>query len=354
MARAKGRGSAGDPQADLPHQDRVVRREINDMGQKTNPIGLRLAVNRDWRPSGTPARRIRQAADRRPPDPRDAQEEARVGVGAADPHRASGQPRRITSYTAASGRRHRPQGRGHRQAARRAEPMTGKRDYVNIEEVKQARNRRAAGGRNDRAAARAADQFRRAMKKALQTAKGLGAEGIKIVLRRAAWAARKSPAASGTARARAAAHAARGHRLRLRRGQDDLRHPRHQVLDLQGRGRFRQAAEPPATPGPRLTGSERATAQIVTEDSHAATANQVPQGPKGPQRRRGRAARSLRVVRPQGDRTRPAHRRQIEAARVAIDASRQARRQDVDPHLPGQADHQEAGRSPHGQRQGTA
>ena len=37
-----------DPQAPLPHQDRFVGRIIG-MGQKTNPIGLRLAVNKDWR-----------------------------------------------------------------------------------------------------------------------------------------------------------------------------------------------------------------------------------------------------------------------------------------------------------------
>ena len=44
--------------------------------------------------------------------------------------------------------------------------------------------------------------------------------------------------------------------------------------------------------------------------------------------------------------------RQIEAARVAHDPRDEARRQGVDPDLPGQADHQEAGRDPHGQGQG--
>ena len=40
-------------------------------------------------------------------------------------------------------------------------------------------------------------------------------------------------------RARAAAHAARGHRLRLHRGEDDDRPDRRQVLDQQGRGHAR-------------------------------------------------------------------------------------------------------------------
>jgi large subunit ribosomal protein L16 len=44
--------------------------------------------------------------------------------------------------------------------------------------------------------------------------------------------------------------------------------------------------------------------------------------------------------------------RQIEAARRAITPPHQARRPHLDPHLPGQADLAEAGRGPHGQRQG--
>ena len=44
--------------------------------------------------------------------------------------------------------------------------------------------------------------------------------------------------------------------------------------------------------------------------------------------------------------------RQIEASRVAHDPRHEARRQGVDPDLPGQADHQEAGRDPHGEGQG--
>src|SRR5204863_1495833 len=37
-----------DFKAQLPHQDCFVRR-IDFMGQKTNPIGLRVAVTHDWR-----------------------------------------------------------------------------------------------------------------------------------------------------------------------------------------------------------------------------------------------------------------------------------------------------------------
>ena len=44
--------------------------------------------------------------------------------------------------------------------------------------------------------------------------------------------------------------------------------------------------------------------------------------------------------------------RQIEAARIAMTRAHQARRQGLDQRLPGQAGHQEAGRDPHGFRQG--
>ena len=46
--------------------------------------------------------------------------------------------------------------------------------------------------------------------------------------------------------------------------------------------------------------------------------------------------------------------RQIEAARVAMTRFDQARRQDLDPRVPGQADHQEAAGNAHGQGQGRA
>ena len=56
-----------DPQAQLPHQNCFVRRIIF-MGQKTNPIGLRVAVTKDWRSKWYAEKKgIRQAAHRRPP-----------------------------------------------------------------------------------------------------------------------------------------------------------------------------------------------------------------------------------------------------------------------------------------------
>ena len=76
--------------------------------------------------------------------------------------------------------------------------------------------------------------FRRAMKRAVRNAMRLGALGIKVnvagrlngaEIARTEWYSRRS---------RSAAHAACGYRLRLCRGEDDLRHHRRQGLDLQG------------------------------------------------------------------------------------------------------------------------
>jgi small subunit ribosomal protein S3 len=99
----------------------------------------------------------------------------------------------------------------------------------------QAGARRAAGGRVDRAAARAPhhvpprDEARRRQRDAPGRA---GHQGQ----RRRPPERRRDRAFGVVPRGpRAAAHPARRHRLRLRRGQDHLRRHRHQDLDLQGR-----------------------------------------------------------------------------------------------------------------------
>ena len=93
--------------------------------------------------------------------------------------------------------------------------------------------------------------FRRAMKRAMQNAMRLGAQGIKIMcagrlngieIARTEWY-REGP--------RAAAHAARRHRLRLLRSEDDLRRHRHQGLGVQGRGARAQRRAATRGPGAR-------------------------------------------------------------------------------------------------------
>jgi small subunit ribosomal protein S3 len=82
--------------------------------------------------------------------------------------------------------------------------------------------------------------------------------------------------------------------------------------------------------------------------------SQVPQGTEGPQhgRRHPRCQRVLRRLRPQGHRARPHHGPPDRSGPSCHLAPHQARWPHLHPHLPGQADLAEAGRSPHGQRQG--
>ena len=110
-----------DSQAQLPHQNRFVRRIIV-MGQKTNPIGFRIAVNKDWRSKWyagkkefgkllTEDRQIRDLLKKKLESasvPEDFDRARRHPLPHHHPHRPSG-------------RRHRPQRRGNRQAQGRAE-----------------------------------------------------------------------------------------------------------------------------------------------------------------------------------------------------------------------------------------
>ena len=77
--------------------------------------------------------------------------------------------------------------------------------------------------------------FRRAMKRAMQNAMRLGAQGIKVMSAGRLNGVEIARTRVVSRRPRAAAHAARRHRLRIFRGAHDLRRDRHQGLGVQGR-----------------------------------------------------------------------------------------------------------------------
>ena len=73
-----------DHQAPLPHQNHGFRRVIS-MGQKTNPIGLRVGVNKDWRSKWYAGKKeFGTLLGRRSQDPRPAEEKAGDGFRAED------------------------------------------------------------------------------------------------------------------------------------------------------------------------------------------------------------------------------------------------------------------------------
>ena len=123
--------------------------------------------------------RIRQAAERRPEDSRRIEEEARVGLRAEDFDRARGDTLPRTILTARPGV---VIGRGAEIDKLKEElsKMTGKEIYVDIMEIKQPETDAQLVAENVALQLERRVSFRRAMKKALQTAMDFGAEGIKI------------------------------------------------------------------------------------------------------------------------------------------------------------------------------
>ena len=151
------------------------------MGQKVNPIGLRVGVNKDWRSKWyankkdfgallTEDRKIREFLRKKL-------------EGASVPkvliERATSRCR-VTIMTARPGVVIGRKGSEIDKLKEDLSKMTGKEVYVDIVEVKQPELDAQLVAENIALQMERRVSFRRAMKKALQTAKDFGAEGIKI------------------------------------------------------------------------------------------------------------------------------------------------------------------------------
>lgn len=151
------------------------------MGQKTNPIGLRVAVNRDWRSKWysdkkefgrllTEDYQIRELLKKR-------LESASVPKILIE--RAANRCR-ITILTARPGVVIGRKGAEIDKLKEELSKMTGKEIYVDIQEIKTPETDAQLVAENIALQLERRVSFRRAMKKAIQTAMDLGAEGIKI------------------------------------------------------------------------------------------------------------------------------------------------------------------------------
>ena len=151
------------------------------MGQKTNPIGLRVAVNRDWRSKWyagkkefgkllTEDRQIRELLKTKLET---------ASVPKIQIERAANRCR-ITIHTARPGVVIGRKGAEIDKIKEELSKMTGKEIYVDIIEIKQPETDAQLVAENVALQLERRVSFRRAMKKALQTAKDFGAEGIKI------------------------------------------------------------------------------------------------------------------------------------------------------------------------------
>jgi len=151
------------------------------MGQKTNPIGLRVAVNKDWR--------SKWYADKKEFG-RLLAEDYQIRSILKKKLEAASVPRilieraatrcRVTILTARPGVVIGRKGSEIDKLKEELSKMTGKEIYVDILEVKTPELDAQLVAENVALQLERRVSFRRAMKKAVQTAMELGAEGIKI------------------------------------------------------------------------------------------------------------------------------------------------------------------------------
>ena len=206
------------------------------MGQKIHPGGLRVGVIHDWKSNwytsaqglhGRPARghqdpraHPRQARARGPvrhPDPQ--------GQAADHDRHLHGPPRD----------RDRQVGRRGRRAAPRRARDDAKNVHININEIKRPELDAKLVAQSIAEQLQNRVSFRRAMKRSLASAMRSGAHGVKINCGGRLGGGEMCRVGELLRGPRPAAHDPRRHRLRLRRGEDDLRPDRRQGLDQQGR-----------------------------------------------------------------------------------------------------------------------
>jgi len=151
------------------------------MGQKTNPIGLRIPVNREWRSKWYASKkdfggllaedsRIREILKKKLES---------ASVPKIQIERAANRCR-VTIFTARPGVVIGRKGAEIDKLKEELGKVTGKEIYVDIQEIKQPEIDAQLVAENVALQLERRISFRRAMKKAVQTAMDFGADGIKI------------------------------------------------------------------------------------------------------------------------------------------------------------------------------
>src|SRR5687768_13592273 len=151
------------------------------MGQKANPIGLRVAVNKDWRSKWYADKKEFSKLLNEDRIIRDILKKKleTASVPRINIERAASRCR-ITIFTARPGVVIGRKGAEIDKIKEDLSKMTGKEVYVDIQEIKQPEIDAQLVAENVALQLERRVSFRRAMKKAVQTAMDMGAEGIKI------------------------------------------------------------------------------------------------------------------------------------------------------------------------------
>lgn len=152
------------------------------MGQKCNPIGLRIAINKDWRSKWYASNKDYRKFLHEDLKIRDYLKEKleQAAVPRVDIERAA-QRVRITIFTARPGIVIGRKGTEIEKLKEEISKLTSVKEiYVEIQEVKQPETNAQLVAENVALQMERRISFRRAMKKAVQTTMNFGAEGIKI------------------------------------------------------------------------------------------------------------------------------------------------------------------------------
>ena len=151
------------------------------MGQKTNPIGLRLSLNRDWRsrwyaPKSEFSKLLVEDAKIR--------QLLKTKLGSASVPRINieraGSRCRVTIFTARPGLVIGRKGAEIDKMKEELSKMTGKEVYVEIQEVKRPEMDAQLVAENIALQLERRVSFRRAMKRSIQVVMDAGAQGVKI------------------------------------------------------------------------------------------------------------------------------------------------------------------------------
>ena len=253
------------------------------MGQKTHPHGFRLGVNRSWASKWYEDKnyakwlhedqKLRKAIKKK---------FAHAGIAAIDIERAANKAK-IVIHTSRPGIIIGKRGAGVEQLKEELQKLTENELFIDIQEIRKAETNAQLVAENIATQLERRVAFRRAMKKALQTAMKFGAKGVRVRTlgppgRRRDRAHREVPRG-----ARAAAHPARRHRAGRGRRPSP---PTARSASSAGSSRARSSRSAAASGKPARRRADRACALESRRFRHAFSRN----APSSASRRRARTA----------------------------------------------------------------